>query len=842
MRTVTAPQLATMASPTCGHYLKVEVQDGAGAWQDLTTLGGTDWVDGATIDCEAIDKPIATATVTLKRDVSGVVYPNLLVQPTDITNWAVVNMTHTQTADDRNAVANAATAVRETALSAGHYVGKNENFTADVTQELIVSIRPVGRDYVKVQVDSGNGIFGVELYVPTLALVDVASGTGVTDEFSVVATTNGYFTIRVLGRCMHGDTNGNVQIFSKGVTGYVFAGNAANGFDVDFVSLAYAPTAKSIAPLLVASPLNRAAGIYSPLLDIGRGIRLSVAVMDAGVSPSGGDWKIIFLGRIDKVAWPADPIQLDCSDLGAWLMDTQIETKDPYGSGAGVAVETVMQDILTAWPSGIGAVPTLDVPVSPAWLLHAYAQDRVKVLEALLALAQQIGWDVRYRFDVADVCQLMLWEPDRTKVVSDAVIGPTQYTDVTLLELAIADIRNVVSVPYVKSTGEVDVESAQDVGSIARYGRRWMEIAEGASSNIDTSAEALAFAVACAHDLSNPIAEQDVTLLLFWPAQFADLYTFTANGMHYDVDQQLAVVSVRHEFSNGQGVTTLKCRGTVAGAYSRWLKTEGIAKKPPAVLPQGIISIDVDGHYVADLNKSDAQSICWLASTVDYPTDAATLSGGASVDAVSGVIPFPAFATGTLAFGAVVYITVLPFLGTGLTGDQLSTVHLRAAYQSYTATKTALFSGASFVEQVAYTAGTITTVRPTLDQITISGTDGVITYGCDCELPERCTVTSVAAEVKQVTTGDPVTVAFYATPLGASVVGGGVGAYAGFFSTTPAINAWETIVVGSLAQMTTGMRMQVEFVLALTVGGGHSPPLFRAVEITYVPDDPKASI
>jgi len=205
------------------------------------------------------------------------------------------------------------------------------------------------------------------------------------------------------------------------------------------------------------------------------------------------------------------------------------------------------------------------------------------------------------------------------------------------------------------------------------------------------------------------------------------------------------------------------------------------------------------------------------------------------------VIPFPAFATGTLAFGETAYLTILPFEGTGQTGTQLPTVHLRAAYQSYTATKQIRFSGASFLEQSIIGAGLLT-VRPTLDQISLGGTSGAITYVCDFELPEHCTVTTVSAEVKQVTTGDTVAVNFNATPLGASAAGGGAGAYAGFFATTPAINAWETITVGSLAQTTTGMRMQAELTLVLNSGGGHSPPFFRAIEITYVPDDPAASV
>jgi hypothetical protein len=168
-------------------------------------------------------------------------------------------------------------------------------------------------------------------------------------------------------------------------------------------------------------------------------------------------------------------------------------------------------------------------------------------------------------------------------------------------------------------------------------------------------------------------------------------------------------------------------------------------------------------------------------------------------------------------------------------------VHLRAAYQSYTGSKTVRFSAASFVEQTVIGAG-LFTVRPTLDQISLGGTSGAINYTCDFVLPDRCTVTTVSGEMMQVTTGDVVFLNFNATPLGASAAGGGAGAYATMSATTPAINAWETKTIGSLTQTTTGQRMQVEAGLVLNSGGGHSPPFFRAIEITYVPDDPAASV
>lgn len=356
------------------------------------------------------------------------------------------------------------------------------------------------------------------------------------------------------------------------------------------------PLGESLAPLMSQSPLNRLPpDDYAPLLDIGVPIRISVLVLEAGQLPSSvlvsedgeilmtedeehlvvGDTppRRIFDGRIDKVAWQEDPIQLSCSDLGAWLMDTQIEETREYGSDEGVPVETVMQEILDDWPSVQGAI-TLHVPTSPGWLIRKYAQDRTKVLEAVRNLALQIGWELRYRYDEAGVYRLTLFSPDRENTDPLWSIGPQQYYDVRGMDVRLDDIRNVVAVPFFMANGFPDIAVAQDTLSIGRVGRRFMEIQEADTSNIDTMLEATRLAAAVVHDLSTPPVEKELEMDLFWPAQEGDVYELLPNGVHYDEPQRLAVVGVRHELVNGSGRTTLSLRGRVAGAYQDWLTRE----------------------------------------------------------------------------------------------------------------------------------------------------------------------------------------------------------------------------------------------------------------------------
>lgn len=425
---------------------------------------------------------------------------------------------------------------------------------------------------------------------------------------------------------------------------------------------------KGLSPLLQASTLNvNDAAAYAPLLDVGRSVRISCAVVALGATPAAGDWKELFFGRIDTVSWGSDPITISCSDLGAWLMDVQIEDEDIYGSDAGVAVETVMQQLLTAWPGGVLAVPTLYTPTSPGWLLHEYKQDRVKLLEAVRALALQIGWDCYYRYDAADTLRLTFFVVDRAKTVADATIGPTHYFEVSNLELALENIRNACKVVYRKTDGTVDSVTASDATSIAHFGRRYMEVQEAGASNIDASTEAQLLANAAVNDLRSPIAEQEIKMLLYWPLQKGDLVTFTANGVHYDQDQKLAVISVRHDFANGTGITTLQVRGSVAGAYADWLRVfeqnrilPAVSELMPSVSSAGVLTVNVNCNSITGSYRV-------AVSTVGYPT-AATVRAATAVNGRNGDVTF----AGPYAAGASIYISALAYSGKDGAGDESS--------------------------------------------------------------------------------------------------------------------------------------------------------------------------
>lgn len=471
------------------------------------------------------------------------------------------------------------------------------------------------------------------------------------------------------------------------------------------ISLRRAAGNSSLAPLMEASPLNvDGMAVYAPAIDIGRLVRLSTGTTAAGGSPS---YREMFTGRVDDVAWEQDPIVLQCSDLGAFLMDTQIELERTYwstdgitpgsgssqnvsvwfggalagattvniaslayplangtvldfgggktatltapavagdmtltvsplpltlqpgdtattvpGSGSLVAlpVETVIQQILADNPSGVTS-PPLYTPSSPGWNINAFAQSKVKVLEAVRALALQIGWDLRHRYDASHASVLTLMDPDRSSGTVAATIGPTEYRDVRRLSLALADVRNAASVTWFDTAGIATTTTVENATSIAKYGRRWMELETG--DNIDTSTEADLYINAVVDDLSYAPAEQEVDLLYFWPVQLYDRYTFTQNGVHYDVDQTLSVVGYQHTFENGHGVTTLSCAGRVVGAYTEWLRRQVIPNDTTQVFgdivirgpgqPDGVISASIGTLYQE--NNSVSGPALWSKTT-----------------------------------------------------------------------------------------------------------------------------------------------------------------------------------------------------------------------------------
>lgn len=368
------------------------------------------------------------------------------------------------------------------------------------------------------------------------------------------------------------------------IQGYDFVQEVSYGSSVDQpvdtaqVKLARSVFHLSLNPLMGTSKLNNAGALVAA----GRRIYIETVTVRLDAPIQANQWRRVFDGYIDEVDPTGESMTLDCRDLGALLVDTFIETERTYGSTAGVALHTVIQSIITdnINTPGLGNVSLL-VPTAPTLLLLTYKQNKQTVMDAITALADQIGWSVRYKWDTTtQAFQLTLYVPDRAKTTADYSFGPDDYYDIKGLKVSRKDVRNVVQVVY----DDKSVSTAlplrqrvivQDLTSIAQYGRRWMEMAEASTSQIDTAAEANTMAQAALADLSQPYADHQVEADYHFCSELGDLYTFLANGQHYDAAQKFAVVGVKHDLTPDQTRSTFTTRGKPSTGYRRWLRLEG---------------------------------------------------------------------------------------------------------------------------------------------------------------------------------------------------------------------------------------------------------------------------
>jgi hypothetical protein len=93
----------------------------------------------------------------------------------------------------------------------------------------------------------------------------------------------------------------------------------------------------------------------------------------------------------------------------------------------------------------------------------------------------------------------------------------------------------------------------EDGVSISRFKKRPIVLKESSDSAIDSEDESDALGAAVLSDLAWPKAEQSIEMLYFWPVELQDLYRFTANGVHYSVNEDLAVVRYKHLLGRNGG-------------------------------------------------------------------------------------------------------------------------------------------------------------------------------------------------------------------------------------------------------------------------------------------------
>lgn len=306
---------------------------------------------------------------------------------------------------------------------------------------------------------------------------------------------------------------------------------------------------------------------------------------------------MLFDGLIDGVTLLDDNVgQLVArSEIVAELQDRWIEEEAIHGSEDGRDLDLVMRDLLASSTADASLV-RLSVPSPPAFAITEYKQQPQSIYDAWKALVGLIGWDMRPKWSVAlQAFRFVLYDPVRDQVVPDQTFYPEQWRCAPRAETKLDNVRNVISVWYTDGTTaggqykKTKIPDAIDAASVARYGRRWMEIGEGSTSLIDTQAEAEALAQAALADLAEPELDFDVEIAFFPWVEVNDLYEFRADGQRFGANQLLAVRAWRSKFGGGELSTTLQVSGKPSAGRINWLEREarpGLKRNVSFQLPQ----------------------------------------------------------------------------------------------------------------------------------------------------------------------------------------------------------------------------------------------------------------
>ncbi len=335
---------------------------------------------------------------------------------------------------------------------------------------------------------------------------------------------------------------------------------------------------------------------FSEVLQANRRIVVQARPYCEGMSPVVGHWMLLFDGVIQSLNLQKNDVSISAIDrITHELQRAWLEAEIPLGGTVDDPV-LLAQVIVTVLDrlgvdQSIARFLSLD---TPAFAIKQYNQQPASAQDIIKSLVDLIGWDCRPRWrEAQQAFGLTLQDVERAAPVVDRVFYPEQWRDAPRAEVRVDEIRNVVGVWYTDGTTagnefqktRVEVE---DAVSIAKYGRRWMEITEGSTSPIDSESEAFALASAVLSDLSEPGLSFDVVLPFFPWVEVNDYYEFRPDGLRFGTLQRLAVYAYRHNLGQGALRTALQVRGKPSSGKANWLEKEarpGLKRARPTEKP-----------------------------------------------------------------------------------------------------------------------------------------------------------------------------------------------------------------------------------------------------------------
>lgn len=252
-----------------------------------------------------------------------------------------------------------------------------------------------------------------------------------------------------------------------------------------------------------------------------------------------------------------------------------------------------------------------------------------------------------------------------------------------------------------------------------------------------------------------------------------------------------------------------------------------------AATADSTVAVSANGLVGFTANVSGA-SIRWQISTTGYPDPATVASSGAIANATGGLVSVESAAT--IGFAQIPYLTYVVFSGAGATGSQVLTHYGRGAYQSYTATKTANYSPAAYVNITTSNTYSYDSGGNILNGAS-GGVAGSQQFGMHPLLPSGTTgVTITQASVD----------VYYPSMIGGATHVGMLfnrtgGSAANLASIDGSAVGWQTLTA-ILSENT--LAHSYELIVSIGLGGSSGAAVAGAgvVAITYTSSDPKQTL
>jgi hypothetical protein len=372
----------------------------------------------------------------------------------------------------------------------------------------------------------------------------------------------------------------------------------------------------SLSPINRESSQNMVDGIYNPLFDSNHTIKIWEGIMVAG-----GAYEYVqrFTGvlgdEIDAETFPGT-LTLTARDKSKLLQDTYIFQSKSYGSSGkllGMTLGNVVQDMITEFLPSAGitvSVASGSGQVAVGTPSQPYTAKDTNLWDACQTLVDAFNHELMFFED--GTLLLRKTEKDLHTVTPVATFSENDLVS-NSFGMSDADVRNHIML-RVQGLDPIEVKNED---SIARYGRRYMEIRRAMANIITTKEQAHDFVNGLLKEMSWLAPTSDLELPLFPTIQIGDIITVSNTKLGIDPTFDIfRVVGIQESFSATKKRTTMNLKG-----YVRLDIADTIAPKAPTGLSHAVYTRDIKNYpnsgWFGSTKVTSFPKLLWTPVTQD---------------------------------------------------------------------------------------------------------------------------------------------------------------------------------------------------------------------------------